>query len=219
MAGRRKRPVAKVEYDEYDAMVRVPKGEKLARSRDTPGAHRGFSHSGDRKMEHAEIFLKDESEQGADHDPPSIIIINEAAPAPRTREQEELDELLGNLVRLALIKAAEMASPYIKRWWNGQALPFIDARWRRLRERRSGGKQGGVNEPSMVIEAAPDEGSTEVITALEKYEASMTSEEARRHFVEALIARRFADEKLQLLATARIEDTAVPPELASAVRL
>jgi hypothetical protein len=126
--------------------------------------------------------------------------------------------LLGALVMLGLIRAAEIASPYVKRWWNGQALPFIKARWEGLRQRRKADNQAGPVEPSAVIEAASVEDSEEVITVLEEYEASMTNDEAREHFVEALIARRFADEKMRLLANARIKDSAVPPELASAVK-
>jgi hypothetical protein len=207
--------VASDEYDEYDATVRVPKGEKLARSRDTPGAHRGFSHSGDRKMEHAEIFLKGEDEQELIQNPPPVIIINEPAPALSTGEQNEFDELLQALVLLGLIRAAEIVSPYIKRWLKRQALPFLKARWEGLRERR---RKVVPDESSAVIGARPVEGSEEVVTALAEFEASMTSEQARRHFVEALVARRFADEKMRLLANARIEDSAVPPELASAVQ-
>jgi hypothetical protein len=152
MPARRTRIVASDQYDEYDARVRVPKGERLARSRDTPGAHRGFTHSGERKMEHAEIFLKGESEQGEpeSNQGPPYVIINEPALASRTREQEELDELLRVLVMLGLTRAAEIASPYVKRWWNGQALPFVKATWKGLRARRMADHQARLDEPGAV---------------------------------------------------------------------
>lgn len=208
-------------YDEYEATIRVPKGETLARSRNTPGAYRGFTRHGDRSMEHAEIFLKGESEQTereANQDPPPVIIIREHAPASRTREQEELQEELRALVELGLNKAWEKALPYVKRWCSEQALPFIKTNCERLRKRRGADNQPASHEPIPVIQAALVEDSEEVVTALEDCEASMTSEEARRHFIEALIAMRVADGKMRLLANARIEDGAVPPELASAFR-
>lgn len=188
------------EYDEYKATVRVPKGEPLARSRDTPGAHRGFTHSGNRKLQHAEIFLTDEDEEYAQYDLDS--------------EPEESDQLLGALVALALIVAASVAAPHLKRWWIGQALPFVRARWARL----AGRLRVEWKDPRTVIEAAPVSDSEDVTQALDQYEASMTSEDARRHFVEALIARRFVEDKMRLLASVRIDDSAVPPELASAVQ-
>lgn len=119
------RSVASDAYDEYDATVRVPKGEKLAQSRDTPGAHRGFTHSGDWRMEHAEIFLKGESKR-------------QPAPKSRTREQEEFDELLRALVMHGLVKAAEAASRYIKRWWNGQTPASIAGASQNTRPRTYG---------------------------------------------------------------------------------
>ena len=42
----------------------------------------------------------------------------------------------------------------------------------------------------------------------------MTSADARQHLAEALIAEHFANEKMRLLANARIEDGGLPPELA-----
>ena len=51
------------EYDEVDAVVRIPKGERLADSRRTEGWSRGFTpKSTDKGPEHVEIRLKDEAD-------------------------------------------------------------------------------------------------------------------------------------------------------------
>jgi hypothetical protein len=204
------------EYDEYDAKVRVPKGEKLAQSRVTPGAHRGFTHSGDRKMEHAEIFLKSEGERDepeSDNDPAPVF---RSDPAVKSKQQQEVEELLQALVKLGMLKAVEWASPHVKRLWHEQARPHISARWERLRHRHATGSELEPAEPPAIIEAAPAD-VEDVSTTLEAYQVSITSDEARAHFVQALLARRFADEKLRFLDNARIEDSAAPPELLSAV--
>lgn len=213
------------EYDEFDAKVRVPKGERLAKSRDSPDGYRGFVHGGDRRMQHAEIFLNHKSDEEEEVEPntsPSsddrsttyVYIVNDDAAI--RREQEETDALLQALVFIALIKAAQVVSPHVSRWWNGRALPFITAKWERLRERRRTASQSAPNATSTVLE--PELADSEEAAALEEYEVSMTSEEARKHLIDALIAKRFADEKMRLLANARIDDGTVPVELADAVR-
>ncbi|WP_327287874.1 hypothetical protein [Streptomyces sp. NBC_01198] len=51
------------EYDEYDAIVRVPKGARLAQSRKTKDARRGLTRDPDtNELGHAEIFLTKEDE-------------------------------------------------------------------------------------------------------------------------------------------------------------
>jgi hypothetical protein len=52
--------MADEEYVEVDAVVRMPKGERLADSRTTEGWSRGFTpKSSDKGPEHVEIRLKD----------------------------------------------------------------------------------------------------------------------------------------------------------------
>lgn len=51
------------DYDEVDAVVRIPKGGRLADSRKSEGWSRGFTpKSTDKGPEHVEIRLKDEEE-------------------------------------------------------------------------------------------------------------------------------------------------------------
>jgi hypothetical protein len=91
-------------------------------------------------------------------------------------------------------------------------------RWREWKAQRNEAKPVANEVPPTVIQATSVEQSNEVGDALEDYEADMTSAEARQHLAEALIAQHFANEKMRLLANARIEDGGLQPELASAVQ-
>ena len=217
--------MADEEYVEVDAVVRMPKGERLADSRKTEGWSRGFTpKSSDKGPEHVEIRLKDAGNQWQPEPEPSVVYIyNDPLPPPpvKTREQEEFEELLRAAVALAILRAAEFAAPRIKRWWMGQALPFLAAKregWQQRKARRKASKQDAGEGVSTVIHAAPIEEAGEGSDALATYEASMTSDEARKHLAELLVAQHFVNEKKRLLANARIADGAVPPELAGAVQ-
>jgi hypothetical protein len=221
------------DYIEVEAIIRMPRGERLADSKKTEGWSRGFTpKSTDKGPEHVEIRLKDEDEGSAsDTGPaePQFIFIDEDIEPPRekTREQQELEELLGLLVVLGLVKAAEWAQPRLERFWNESVVPFFiakrdhfnakrDQRQERKAQRRAGKQPAEV--PTTVTEATPVEETNRVSAALEAYEINMTSAEARQHFAEALVAQHFVNEKMRLLASARIKDSGLPPELAKAVK-
>lgn len=76
----------------------------------------------------------------------------------------------------------------------------------------------GCRPGRAVIEAAPVEEPNQLGDALATYEANMTRDEAGQHLVELLIVWHFVNEKMRLLMNDRIEDGAVAPQLASAVR-
>lgn len=100
-------------------------------------------------------------------------------------------------------------------------IPFLSEKrhqWQELRTRRKAAVPVTVEEPAAVVQGIPVDGTNKVSTALEAYSANMTSAEARQHFAEALIAQHFANEKMRLLANARIADGGLPRELASAVQ-
>lgn len=216
------------EYIEVDAVVRMPKGERLADSKKSEGWSRGFTpKSTDKGPEHVEIRLKGEGGGvGSDTTPadPQVVFIHEYIEPPRqkTREQEELEELLQLLVRLGLIRAAQWAQPRLQRLWNERVIPFLNVKreqWQHRKTLRKSADQVAAEVPTAFIEARRVEESNEVSDALAAYEANMTSDEARQHLVELLIAQHFVNEKKRLLANAHIEDGAVPLELASAVQV
>lgn len=201
------------EYDEVEAIVRIPKGGSLADSKKTEGWSRGFTpKSADKGPEHVEIRLKGTDEDSAkEWVLPDPISADGHVDPPRekTREQEELEELLQLLVMLGFIQAVEWAQPRLMRLWEERVVPFFVTKRERLLERK--GKRRASSRRTV---EKPDE----VTESLAAYEVSMTSDEARAHFVQALFARHFANEKLRLLENARIADDTMPAELFSAVR-
>lgn len=125
--------------------------------------------------------------------------------------------MLGALAVLVVVVAAKKAAPHLRRWWSGQAIPFLEG-WSRglLKGRRAKGPVVAA-QGSTLARAAPTESSQEAAVALEEYRASMSSAEARERFVAALVARLFSEGQLQVLRNSRIEDEASVLELASAL--
>lgn len=212
------------EYVEHEAVVRMRKGERLADSKKTEGWSRGFTpKSSEKGPEYVEIRLKDGDEDlQPDPEPHFTYVYTEArVPRAKTREQEELEQLLQALVFVAIIKAAEVSIPRIKQWWMGKALPFFKEKREEMRKRwarRKAPREAARAEAQTVSDAVPLVCMNEVSDALETYEANMSSDEARQHLAELLIAQHFVQEKKRLLAHARVEDATVPPELAGSVR-
>lgn len=212
------------DYDEVEAIVRIPRGGRLVDSKETEGWNLGFTpKSTDGGPEFAKIRLKDDGECEIP-DEPQIIYIHEyyCPPHEKTPEQKEAEELLAALIIVGLIKAAEWAHPRLQRLWEERVAPFFNARRLRRQQRKAQRKVRGsvpAEGPETVLEGVAAEDASEVSHALESYKANMTNAEARRHFTEALVAQRFANEKMRLLTEARIEDADVQPrELARAVQ-
>ncbi|WP_440098481.1 hypothetical protein [Streptosporangium sp. H16] len=209
--------MASIEYDEYDAVVRVPKGAKLPKSKKTAGAHRGPTRDPDtNKSVHPEFFLNGENKENAPTaSPPVFVNVDECNSDSRARERSELDALLVAVVLLVAIEAAQQAAPHLKRWWNDQALPFMKSTRNRLARTRKTDNQADPTESTILIGPAPAKAPQEVIAALEQYRANMSSSEARERFISALLARLFSEEQMRVLRNARIENENVPLELSA----
>lgn len=212
-------------YVEVPAVIRMPKGGRLADSRRTEGWSRGFTpKSSERGPEHVEIRLTDPSEPPTSgYEAPDTVYLHEYAEThEKTQEELEVDALFQALVLLALLKAAQWAQPHLRRLLTERVIPFFAAKraaWRERTAQRNGDTPPARAAGATLIEVVPAEESTAVRTALEAYEANMTSDEARRHLAELLIAQRFVEEKKRLLADARLSDAAAAsPEVASAVQ-
>lgn len=221
----------KKDYIEVDAVIRMPKGKRLADSKKTKGWSRGYTpKSTDGGPEHVEIRIKEDGEGAAsektftDPSPPTSKGYFQPPredyfeqPRPKTPEQEKLEELLQLLVRAAIVKATRWAEPRLERLWYERMVPFFNAKWDQWQEHRAlrkADKQGASEAPPNVAQATSVEETNGVSDGLK---AHLTSAEARQHFAEALIAQHFANEKMRLLAAARIKDGGLPDELADAV--
>lgn len=222
------------DYIEVEAVIRMPRGERLADSKKTEGWSRGFTpKSRDKGPEHVEIRFKDEGQgwpSNTEPTEPQSVFINDNSqqPGQKTREQQELEELIGALLLLGLVKAAGWVQPRLRRLWNERVVPFFmgkledfnaqqDHRQERRAQRRAG-KRATTEALTTVTEATTFEEKNGVRDALEAYETNMTNAEARQHFAEALVAQHFAREKMRLLANARIKDNGLPPELTSTIK-
>jgi hypothetical protein len=210
------------DYIEVDAVIRMPRGERLADSKKTEGWSRGYTpKSTEKGPEHVEIRLKQEDEEGASDPRPAEPRVSSSFEPPREKTHEQqLEELRALLVLLAVVKTAEWAQPHLQRLWNEHVIPFFSGKrdqWQKRKTQRGAGKQSTTQPPTTVTEVPPVEETNGVSDALETYEANMTSAEAGQHFAEAIVAQHFANEKMRLLANSRLRDSDVPRDLVNAI--
>ncbi|WP_087508040.1 hypothetical protein [Cellulomonas iranensis] len=214
------------DYDEVEAVVRIPKDGRLADSRKTEGWSRGYTaKSSEKGPEHVEIRLTGDRKAARSHPDrePEMAHEGEYEFSPLEHDEDEGETTVEHLVRalvfLGLLAAAAWAEPQVRRFLADQVLPFLTARRERIRawfaRRKAGGAGANPTEPAQ-LGAGPE--AREVGDALLAYEAEMTSEEARQHLVELLVARHFVDEKLRLLASSRVGGASVPPDVAAALQ-
>lgn len=177
-------------------------GADLSQSRKKPGDFSPLTRDGDNNLGH--VTLSDADEYDYDWEPDSD-------PDP------EAADLLGALVILGVIVAAQKAAPHLKRWWNESAVPLARRARKRLSRDGRSADQAIAAEPFTLVASAPTDSSQDVFVALDEYRATMSSAEARERFVAALVARLFSEEQLRVLRNARIEDDGPGLELVSAV--
>jgi hypothetical protein len=130
----------KKDYIEVDAVIRMPRGKRLADSKKTKGWSRGFTpKSTDGGPEYVEIRLKEDGVGAASENTfagPSPFSSSEyfeppreeyfERPRPKTPEQEQWEELLQLLVRAAIVKATRWAEPRLERLWYERLVPFFN---------------------------------------------------------------------------------------------
>ena len=141
---------------------------------------------------------------------------DECASDSRAKESSGPGDLLRSLLIISTILALRAAEPHVKRWWSNQALPAVKSMRNRLASTRETDSQVASAESSTLMESAPADASRGVVAALEVLRDSMSSAEARDHFVAASVARRFSEEQLRVLRNVRIEDESGSLELADA---
>lgn len=195
-------------YEEVQATIRIPKGKLLADSHDTEGWKRGFTaKTSESGPQHVEIKIIDPAVE-APHDGYDGYDPDESYERARakTDEDQEYEEFIQRLIALAIFGAIELGKPFLRRLLEEKIIPFYQkqkASWETLKAR------GTKIQPQPLLEL----GATRSLgAAVAVQEASMTSDEARRNFAEALMAQHFANEKMRLLASARIEDTDLSPK-------
>lgn len=180
-------------YEEVWAKVRRPKGQNLADSRHSAGWKRGFTaKNSESGPKHVEIRFENPPEDDFSLQNPAGT--SDYPARDQAAKDEELTEAIGQLVGFAIVVAIE-ATPFIRRLIEGKLIPFLAKSKNALTPRRYRRASGG--DPAG--------------TALAISEVVMTSEEARLHYAQAIMAQHFANEKMRLLQSARIQDQKLDP--------
>lgn len=202
--------------------VERPAGTHLSQAGTTGGYSTLARDDDTNKLEtHATLFpiVEDDADEAdpVDDSSGSLDITNNYYDeSARAEEPSELQKLLGALLVLGALKAAEKLAPRARSLWNDRALPAVKARWSRsCRARRS--RKGAMADASAIVAGTSADSSGEVVVALETYRASMSSAEARERLVAAVRARLFSDEQLRVLREARIEVDGTPSQVERAM--
>lgn len=128
----------------------------------------------------------------------------------RTREEEELEQFIADLVSHLIDRGITKAKPLAEQWWRETARPAIDARRAKMRERRS---RRLAEKKAVPVEATVVEPSRELAEAPAEDRPNMSSAEAQARYLAALAARAYRDEQMRLVTNANIVDGEGVPEL------
>jgi hypothetical protein len=200
------------EYDEVEAVVRIPKGERLADSRKTAGWSRGFTpKSTDRGPEHVEIRLKDEDDSESVQEP-EVIYVTEYVDAPQQREPSVAEQAVADFLRGIADELIEAAKPHVVHWWNTQVIPALrgsdDLLLQRQARKARKALRGKTAAAPLVAEQAVQDGasSQQVGTSPHDPKIAMTSEQFQQLFM-TWLAQEDAQQALwDAIANAHIRD-------------
>ena len=202
------------DYIEVDAVVRMPKGERLADSKKTEGWSRGFTpNSTDKGPEHVEIRLRDQGEDDQSEPEPQVVYIHEYIEPLRPQEPTWLEELAAELLHQVISELVEAAKPHVVHWRDTKVIPAVRAKCddfvlkRQARRAKKANREANtvalVPEP-MRVEEAP---AQEVATTLHDQEITMTSEQYQQLVLALLATDEVRDKLLHVLASAHVEDS------------
>lgn len=199
------------EYDEVEAVVRIPKGERLADSRKTEGWSRGFTpKSTDKGPEHVEIRLKGDS-QGVPE--PEVIYVTEYVEAPRPPERSLAEQMAADFSKRVIEELIEAAKPHVAHWWNTHVIPAMRAKRddflpkRQARKAKKVRRAKATTTTLIAEQAAENEASSQqVATAPNDPKITMTSEQFQQLFM-TWLAREDAQQALwYAIKNAHIKD-------------
>lgn len=202
------------DYIEVDAVVRMPKGERLADSKKTEGWSRGFTpKSTDKGPEHVEIRLKEDGADDQSEPEPHVVYIHEYIELQRPQEPTWVEELAAALLDRAINDLVEAAKPHVVHWRDTKVIPAVRAKCddfemkRKARKAKKVKREANtvtlVSEPVGVDEAP----AHDVATTLHDQKVSMTSEQYQQ-LVSALLATDdFRDKLIHALANAHVKDS------------
>jgi hypothetical protein len=230
--------------------VTRPVGTHLSESQKKPGRYSPLTRDDDTN-ELGQVTLDpiDEDEADSSASPPVWDYGTTAHPSTeRSEAHEELYEAIAVLIVAVIRESAVVAAPYIREWWDGNALPAMkstlestrtmtstmtstlastleSARSKIARARRSD-RQADAGEMVVFIDAPTSGPSIELAALPAEDRARMSSAEAQQRLVAAIMAKTiseraqaFSDEQMKILLGAVIEDADDLPAISAIERL
>lgn len=194
------------EYDEVDAVVRIPKGERLADSRKTEGWSRGFTPKSTAKGPgHVEIRIKDETDAPLDQEP-EIVYVPEYVQTPR-QELTPTQQAWNDFASRVMDDLYEALKPVVAHWFKTRVLPAMKAKHEELRQKRQDRKAAKSPRADASERPAHDEATTqEVATTWDEPTMTVTSEQFQDLFM-TWLGREDAQQALwHAIAHAQVED-------------
>lgn len=186
------------EYDEVDAVVRIPKGERLADSKRSDGWSRGFTpKTSDKGPEHVEIRLKNESEL----DEPEVVYVTEYV-EDRQVQLTPGQQVVADLMQQVIEGLIEVAKPVFARWWDTQVAPAMAAKRenfvqrRRARKDEKQARRAAARSTALEVGMpAESETPSHELTTADGPKVRMTSEQFQQLFM-TWLAREDAQQVL-----------------------
>ncbi|WP_371645238.1 hypothetical protein OG974_02555 [Streptomyces sp. NBC_00597] len=203
------------EYDEVNAVIRIPKGERLADSRKSPGWKRGFTpKTSDKGPEHVEIRLKAEDESGF-ADKLEVVYVTKYVKEQRpqlTPAQQFAADIAGQIIE----GLVESAKPVVAQLWHTRAVPalaakreaFVLKQQARRAQKKALRARVTTTTPVAVPGVEADAASQDVATATASSDpkVTVTSEQFQQMFM-TWLAREDAQQVLwSLIVNAEVED-------------
>lgn len=178
------------------------KDSRYSQSRKKPGEFSPLTRSDEDEL--GQVTLSPIVEDDETSEPQVIYVYDEPEPPRSSKEQEEWDAFVQQVVRELLTVAVVYGAPIAKRLWIEKFRPAIQARTERRGARRALRRQRRADKKNAATEASLVEPTADVASVAQEFKTNMTSSEAQARYLVALAAQRFADEQMQLIAEADI---------------
>jgi hypothetical protein len=201
--------VADDDYVERDAIVRMPKDERLADSKKTEGWSRGFTpKSPDKGPQHVEIRLVGDGKNHQSEPEPHDVY------GDRYLEPTWGQELTAAIVMRVIDHLIEAATPRVAHWWDTVLIPAMKAKWddfvlKGQAQKAKKVTRAKVNTSALVAAHVGADGpaAQEVTTAFQGQKITMTSDQYQQLVLTLLAIDEIRDKLLQVLANAHVDDS------------
>lgn len=123
----------------------------------------------------------------------------------KSKEQEELEEAIAQLVLVLIVVGIEKAKPHVEHWWRESIRPFVRKQWSKLRRRKPIIEESELAELDPVaMNASPMTSAVQVAGKQDR--PKMSSAEAQARMLAAIAAQAFSDEQMRLVNNAELVD-------------